>query len=187
MWFTRTVDGLRGWFRVQEASGKPRTGIASGDFTVTVVDPANATTTSPVVAESIKPGLYYFDILSPFLVGGGIGEYGVLVEVDTTGAPKVRATFSRALKVNTKGFEDVGTGATPADIADAVWDEVLSGHLGAGAAGAVVSRILQLAEPDVEIDKLTNKIRLRDRTTGTLLIEYDVTGILDTRVEELDG
>lgn len=72
-------------------------------------------------------------------------------------------------------------------IADAVWDEVLSGHLTAGTAGAIVSRILQLAEPDVVIDKNTGTITLKDRTTGTVLVTYNVTGIIDSRITDLDG
>lgn len=186
MWFTRTADGLRGWFRVEAPNGALRTGLVATDFTVTAVDPVNVTSAIPTVFESpLKPGLYYFDIPSAFLVAG-IGEYGITVEVNSSGAQKVRTTFSKVLKVNTKGFEDIGS-LTAAQIADAVWDELVSDHLSAGSTGAFLKRILQLAEPDVVVDKTAGTITLKDRTTGGVLVVYTVTGILDTRVEELDG
>jgi len=187
MWFAKIAEGFRAFFRVQAPNGTLRTGIIPGDFTVTVIDAVDATSTFPVVAEStLKGGLYYFDISSVFLAAG-TGEYGITVEVVTSSAPKVKATFSKTLKVNTKGFEDVGAGATPAAIADAVWDEVLSGHLGAGSAGAFVSRILQLAQPDVEIDPIGNTVTIKDKDTGAVLLTYAVTGIIDTRVTDMDG
>lgn len=187
MWFAKIANGFRAYFRVQAPNGALRTGIIPGDFTVSVVDPLDATSTFPTVAETtLKSGLYYFDISSVFLAAG-TGEYGVTVEVNTTSPPRVRASFSKSLKVNTKDFEDVGAGATPAAIADAVWDEVLSGHLGAGSAGAFVTRILQLAQPDVEIDPVLNTVTVKDKDTGMVLLTYAMTGIIDTRVTDMDA
>jgi hypothetical protein len=184
MWFTRVADGLRGWFRVQANNGTLRTGLTFADFTVTIVDPANATSSILAVTESpLKGGLYFFTVPSLFLAAG-IGEYGITVEVNTVTPPTIRATFSEVLKVNTKGFEDI---ASAAALADAVWDELIAGHLGAGSTGAFLSRIMQLAEPDVVIDKINNQIIVKDRTTAAVLLTYNVTGVMDTRVEELDG
>lgn len=187
MWFTRVTDGFRGWFRVQANNGTLRTGLTAADFIATVVDPVNATSTILPVAESpLKGGLYFFTVPTLFLAAG-VGEYGVTVEVLTVSPPTLRATFSDVLKVNTKGFENITAGTSAADIADAVWDELISGHLGAGSTGAFLSRILQLAEPDVVIDKINNQIIVKDRTTAAVLLTYNVTGVMDTRVEELDG
>jgi hypothetical protein len=85
------------------------------------------------------------------------------------------------------------TGSVPVDvtaIADAVWDEVVAGHLSAGSFGKLLARVAQLAEPDVVVDRSVPadpQIILKDRTTGEVLVTYNVNGILDTRVTDLDG
>jgi hypothetical protein len=81
----------------------------------------------------------------------------------------------------------IAAAGDPADVADAVWDEVLAGHLGAGAAGAFVTRILQLSQPDVVINPTTNVMELRDKDTNALLLTYDITGIIDSRITDADA
>ena len=149
MWFAKIADGFRGFFRVQAPNGTLRAGIVPADFTVTVVDPVNATSTFPAVTESVlKGGLYFFDI-SPVFLAAGIGEYGVTVEVDTSSPPKVKATFGMTLKVNTQGFEDVGAGATPAAIAAAVWDTLRASHVVAGSFGEALTQSVATAEANI--------------------------------------
>ena len=75
----------RFWFGVEGPDGLLVTGIVTGDFTVTVRDPANSVTMgAPTVFEVGATGLYFFDILAAFSTTNGIGEYGVHVEWDST-------------------------------------------------------------------------------------------------------
>ncbi len=115
MWFTRTVDGFRGWLPVEQSSGALRTGLVGGDFLATIVNPGDSATTTAPVLESTKTGLYRFDIPSAFLVTHGIGEYGVVVEIDTfagpSGPPHVRTTFGAVLRVSIEDFDSLGVTA----------------------------------------------------------------------------
>ena len=110
MWFTKDADGFRGWFRAQQPNGKLRVGLPAGAFVVTIRDAPNATSSVVPVTESGKGGLYFFDVPPAFLAGGGLGEYGVVAEVDTkasgAGPPHVVATFSETLRVNAQNFGD---------------------------------------------------------------------------------
>lgn len=104
MWLTGEADGFRLWFPAVQGNGSLRTGLVAGDFTATVVDPTDAVTLVPVVAESaVKIGLYFIDITAAFLTANGDGDYGVVIEVDTfagpSGAPNVRDAFAGTLKV----------------------------------------------------------------------------------------
>ena len=110
MWFTKDADGFRGWFRAEATSGKLRVGLPPSAFVASIRDPVDATTSIMPVAESAKAGLYFFDVPPVFLTGAGIGEYGVVVEVDSklagAGPPHVVTTFSRTLRVNGQNFAD---------------------------------------------------------------------------------
>lgn len=75
----------------------------------------------------------------------------------------------------------------PVHIADAVWNALVAGHVGAGTTGAFLRRCLQLAEPDVTINPTTGQVVLRDRATGEVLLTYAVGGVIDSRVTSADG
>ena len=109
--FTRQADGFRGGFAVIQNSGILRTGLVAGDFTVTVVDPADTTTSSPAVAQAAnKAGAYTFLVPSAFLVANGNGNYLVVVEIDTSGAsgaPHVVTAFSTVLLVSEDDIRDL--------------------------------------------------------------------------------
>ena len=109
MWFTKDADGFRGWFRVEQPNGKLRTLLPPGAFVVTLRDFADASASVVAVAESVKLGLYFFDVPAGFLATG-VGEYGVVVEIDSkaaaAGPPHVVTTFSRTLRVNAQNFAD---------------------------------------------------------------------------------
>lgn len=114
---------------------------------------------------------------------GTEGQYNVFIDHNTPGNEV--SIEGATIFIDKFLTSDIGDGAA---IADAVWEELIADHeTTAGSAAAFVKRILQLSEPDVEIDPNTNEITLRDRTTGTLLIKYDVTGIIDTRITDLDA
>ena len=111
MWWAKTAVGFRGWFLVETNGGSLRTGLVAGDFTVTVVNPSDTAGTAPVVSESsTKGGLYFFDVPTAFLTTNGIGEYGVVIEIDTfagpSNAPNVRGTASHVLRVSLADLEE---------------------------------------------------------------------------------
>jgi len=84
--YTRDLanGGWRGWFVVKAAGGTLKTGVTSGEFTATVVNPQDTATSTPAVSESTqKPGLYSFLIPDAFLATHGLGSYGTVVEVST--------------------------------------------------------------------------------------------------------
>lgn len=78
--------GWRGWFILKDSRGLIRTGVPSGEFAVTVVNPQDDASLTPVVSESSqKPGLYSFLITDAFVDTHGLGSYGTVVEVTATG------------------------------------------------------------------------------------------------------
>ncbi len=126
MWFTKIADGFRGWFVAVQSNGTLRTGLVAGDFTVTVVEPGDAASLVPTVTESAtKSGLYRFDVTSGFITTNGVGEYGVVVEIDTfagpSGAPNVRTSISKVLRVTTEDFDTL---SKPGDAMDLVANAV---------------------------------------------------------------
>ena len=121
MYFTKDTEGFRAFFTVIQSNGSLRTGLVAGDFTVTAVEPALAGTNTPTVSEvGVVPGLYTFLIPASFLGTYGIGDYGVLVQIDTfagpSGAPNVRTAISQNLKVSEKDFNDIPDAAAISNI-----------------------------------------------------------------------
>jgi hypothetical protein len=109
MWFTKVVDGYQGWFTLEDNKGVIRTGAVAGDFTVTVVSPADDDSSTPVVSESTtKAGLYKFLVPSAFLVTNGVGVYAVVIEVDATTSPKVTSTSTTPMLVSNNDFDTIG-------------------------------------------------------------------------------
>lgn len=149
MYFTKQADGFRAHFAVAQGNGSLRTGLLAGDFTVTVVDPADSTTLTPSVSESTqKSGSYFFDITSGFITTNGVGDYGVVVEVDTfagpSSAPHVRDVFGEVLRVTEEDFDTL---ATPGDEMDLVTDAVDANAVATTGAQEIRDEILSDATP----------------------------------------
>jgi len=143
VWFAKQSDGFQGSFVVVNA-GLLVTGLAPGVFTVTVVNPANTATNNPAVAQSaVKAGLYYFTIPTAFITANGVGEYGVVIEVNKIPPPPPRIddAMSAILKVSQEDFDSLGetlvatrttaiAGSSPTEIrtnlaeADGFWDNL---------------------------------------------------------------
>jgi hypothetical protein len=105
MWFARDVHGIRGYFVAVSSGGTLRTGIPSGQFTVTAVAPNLTTTTNPTATQTAgKPGLYTFLVPTVFLTTNGVGVYAVVVEVNAVG-PVLRDAFTAVVRV-TKQDDD---------------------------------------------------------------------------------
>lgn len=112
MWFTRQNSSLRGWFQAIKSTGQLRRGLTANDFTVTVINSSDTLSFVPSVSESIqRPGNYYFDVPSMFLVSGGVGDYNVSIEIDSlaggSSAPHVRSAMSRVLRVSQEDFDSL--------------------------------------------------------------------------------
>lgn len=124
MYFTKDTSGFRAWFAALQSNGTLRTGLIAADFTATIVNPAdNALTLASVAESSVKAGFYTFQVPSAFLVTHGIGEYGVLLEINTfgvSGAPQVRTAYANPLKVSLKDLDDIPDPTTLTDIQTAV-------------------------------------------------------------------
>ena len=157
------------------------------------------TTVSNYDIRILKDGVLFTPTLPAVSIStaglGGLGRhllvFGIGVEaeyavfIDYTGPLGHEASIEGAYAFVEK-FRTSELG-TPTEIADSVWATLLPGTFPAGSAGVFLKRILQLAQPDVEIDPTGLKIRLRDKDTAALLIEYDVSGIIDSRITDLDG
>ncbi|NIQ78488.1 MAG: hypothetical protein GTN93_10420 [Anaerolineae bacterium] len=184
MWFTRTADGIRGWFRLQTPSGVLRTGAVAGDFVATVLDPSDTTSSIVAVSESTtKAGIYFFDVSSTFLTTNGTGFYVVVVEVDTAGAPKVKATFSKVIKVDTLGFADIPS-------VTAIRAEIMTYVVDGNTLGLTTEETLDLMRKilnnrlelaDGGVTPTANWVLYDDDDTTTLLT-YDVTDKTGTNI-----
>jgi hypothetical protein len=110
VWFARTVDGFRGWFSLRTSSGAIRTGGLPGHFTVTIVNRTDTSSTTATVNESVqKPGIYSFAVPTVFLTTHGVGDYGIVVEVNVPPANPVRDVFSSVLTVSLEDFDSLAT------------------------------------------------------------------------------
>lgn len=119
MWFSKDSVGFNGGFIVLDSSNNFKTGLPSSSFTVTIVNPSDTATYVPTVTESaVLPGLYRFFIPPAFLLANGIGDYPVVVQVDTsgTGGPVIRRAFTELMDVAEKDFNDIAGATTITDI-----------------------------------------------------------------------
>jgi hypothetical protein len=131
MWFARTTDGYQAWFALKDQGGTLRTGALPGAFVATVVEPGDTALNVSAVAESAtKPGLYTFTVPAGFLISNGVGEYGVLVEINVPAPKKVRDVLHEPMVVSLEDWDSLSAGL--AIIPSAVWGEVLDGTTTAG-------------------------------------------------------
>jgi hypothetical protein len=146
MWFTKQADGMRAWFALVDKNGVLRPGAAASAFTVTVVDPADTTSNTPAVSESsTKGGLYTFLIPTAFITTNGVGDYGVVVEVNAATPPKVIDVMSKVLRVDVQDFDSLGVAA---DYAGAIHIDTKNGSAGAvvGVNGTTTNPVSNLAD-----------------------------------------
>lgn len=115
----KRADGVRVSFSVSISAGVLRTGLVSGNFTATVVSPADdASALYPVSESTQKPGLYFFDVPAAFFITNGVGDYSTVIEVAAS-TPKLNAVASTMISVSEQDLNS---------LAAAVWDELMAGH-----------------------------------------------------------
>jgi len=80
-WKTLTTTNLRVYFPVK-VGGNLVPGLDSILFTSVLINPNDDDSDTSIVLESTqKPGIYYTDLDSNFLVGNGIGMYGLSIGI----------------------------------------------------------------------------------------------------------
>jgi hypothetical protein len=150
MGFGKVNQAFRVFFSVRLGTGLPATGVASGNFTVTVRNPQNtATMAAPTITE-VGGGQYLFDISATFSNTHGAGEYGVTISVNST-SPNVRDTMGGLVVFFASNPDDLATdiAALPsaAAVSTQVWGEALPGAFTLGEAGE------RLATTDDRVDQ----------------------------------
>jgi hypothetical protein len=102
-----------------------------------------------------------------------VGESGGDPFLDTLGAYTVRVLYEQpvqAITVNTGG----GGAPTAGEVADAVWDEPVSGHVGAGSFGLRASLIEKILRNRTVTDPSAGTITVYDDDNTTVLLSGDL-------------
>ena len=128
-------------FAVRNGNGSPRTGLVSGDFTITVRDPANTTSDTPLAVE-VGGGMYRFTIAAAFTLANGVGEYGWTIELTTAPFDLSSGTVSFFLRDTDDLAQPGDTMALTAAAIDAIWDELQAGHVTAGSFGVFLDALI---------------------------------------------
>lgn len=116
MYFTKSTSNFRGWFHL-EADGLIRSGAVANDFIVTIVTANDLGSYIPFVTESVqKPGLYYFDIPTSFLIASGYGHYGISIQTIIDEFPTLATCQSHVLHVRQNDLDTLSSSlwSTPA-------------------------------------------------------------------------
>jgi hypothetical protein len=181
--FVREVDGFTGSLVVKKANGTLRTGIPSGQFVATVINPLDSMLSSPSVTESIqKPGAYRFTVPAAFLLAHGVGHYPVVVEVLASG-PTLNDVFPGMLKVSVQDLDTLATSIQVTGIAGNVWDQLRASH---GIVGTFGERV------NVDISAIRTAIVTHIVSGNTFGFTVESTlnllrKILNNRLELADG
>lgn len=139
MWFAKATDGFRGWFALS-LDGVLRPGADAGDFTVTIITQDDDAQSNPTVSESTqKPGVYFFNVPSAFLVANGSGEYVCVVETAVPAPDEVISVFARVLSVSQEDIDSLAAGMA-ADIALLSLDVAAVNTAVAGVDEAVIAK-----------------------------------------------
>ena len=177
MFFTRWDKNLRVWFQAVTSAGQLRTGIASGSFTIVVVNNNDTANTVPLVSESLqKPGLYYFDVPSSFFTTHGAGDYGVSIQIDTItgggGAPHVRSAMSDVIHITHEDFDT---------ISGSVWSTTAANFNASGTMGFLenmVSTVSGAVTANAIASDVWNALTSTYNTTGTMgFLENSIASI----------
>lgn len=112
MFLTRLDKTLRVWFAAASSAGAYRSGLTQASFTINIVNPADSAQVTAVVSESTqRPGVYYFDVPSSFLLTHGVGDYVVGIKIDSqsgsSGAPQVKTVQSDIIHVTRDDFDSI--------------------------------------------------------------------------------
>lgn len=129
MWFTKQQSGFRAWFIIKGSNGLLAPGILPDHFVATLRSPTDLTGSTFPVTQSAKPGLYRFDVPAGFMLSGGYGEYGAVVEVSSI-TPHVSDAMSSVMRVTREDFDSLSS-----SVASSVWDEPNNLHAVTGSTG----------------------------------------------------
>lgn len=135
-------EAFRYWVSVRLGTGLPATGIAPGNFSVTVRNPQDTASSNPAVTE-VSGGLYYFDIPAAFTNTHGAGPYGVNVAVNSA-SPSVQDTGGGIVNFYAADLDDL---SQPGDAMDLVADAVDASAVATSGAQEIRDEILSDSTP----------------------------------------
>lgn len=147
MWFTRVSSSFRVWFPVKNSGGTLQTNLSPTVFTATVINPSDtATTIIPVSQSSAKSGIYTFLVSSSFFQTHGIGDYTVVIEINSL-IPAIVDARGDVLQITQNLFDDLAvsgsqmtlTSGTIDSIVNANWNEPINEHNSIGSVGYTLS------------------------------------------------
>jgi len=157
IWFSRSDQGFRAWFSLVRGNGSLRASAVAGDFTFTVVSPDDLGSQEFFVTESVqKPGLYYADIQSSYLITSGTGDYGVSLEVDTGNPQRVRDAFSNVFRVTQEDFDS---------LSGSIWNAQTSSFSSPGSFGQAIDALTGSSGVSADVDSIVSGVW--DATAGS--------------------
>jgi len=115
LWKARVSTGVRVYFKVVR-NGALVSGLATGLFTVVLINPADtASTTLAVTGSTQQGGVYYVDVPSGFLTTNGAGHYGLSIGVHKPNPQPIDDEILESVEVTARDLDDL---ATPQDVLD---------------------------------------------------------------------
>lgn len=115
-------------------------------------------------------------------------QYQIFVDHNTAGfATSVESAWCFFDKYLSSDLYTLIQASSPTATATAVWAALTAASNVAGSFGVFLKRILQLCEPDVVIDKNLGTMTLKDKTTGAVLVVYQMTGSIDSNITTADA
>jgi len=190
MWTTKIQNNFRGWVVVVDARGGLATGLLSSSFIVTVRDPSDVASSVPLVTESGKPGLYRFDVTSSFFASNGVGEYGIVVEVNNGAG--IKDVQSNVLKISQNDLDSIASGSTSlltsasiVSIVSGVWDANMASHNQPNTAGSLLFSASAGGVPTIDYaqiaDSVWNAASATHQNSGSFgFITSQLSGTLET-------
>ena len=101
----------REWVTIKRSNGVAAPGVDPGDVTVTIRNPAdNASSIVAIVESVLGGGLYFFDIPAAFSLSHGVGDYGILIDIDSN-SPKVRDISGGSVEYRVNNLDDLALAA----------------------------------------------------------------------------
>lgn len=109
LWRSISTSGIEIKFLVKR-NGVLVTGITSGSFNITVVDPDDSASTALTVSQTTQlPGMYKFTIPSLFFTTNGVGHYGIRIGIHKPSPASVDDEILESLEINQNDIDMVAT------------------------------------------------------------------------------
>ena len=179
MWFSRQSRSVRVWFQAVASTGLLRTGLPSGSFQVTVINPTDSANVVPSVSESVqRAGNYYFEVPSSFLVTNGVGDYNVSIEINSRngggGSPHVINAQADVLHVSQFDFDT---------LSGSIWNASSSQFNTSGTMGFALN---QAAGTSTTVTASVDVATIVSGVWNAAVASFNATGTMGEFVNKLD-